>query len=597
MKIAESFQTQIEEKIDPVIKVGEVQDEGKLAAEIGSYVVTPLIEGYTDEFLEHFTDTFRRDTTEIGIWISGYFGSGKSHLAKILALLAENRMLKGQSAAKRFEARVSTSSNRYGSIVRNLPLLGNCDTRVLAFNLNTLVDDKGTSLPRLLISQYYQWHGYSSNVLYARVIERELDRRGKLNALHGEVAKLAGRPWSDVQRNPGFYAAHLYRAASNLVPDVFAAPQDVATALKNADRGELYNTQFLIETVLEDLQLKEQATKKPCRFLFVLDESGQWIGDDGERLAQLQALVEEAAVKGRGKIWIFVTTHEDLGSLYLNARALVADMKKIEGRFRFKFPLTTENIELVLEDRILRKKIAGADVVRKAYDAAPGVIRGLGELANVDGRQLPSCDADRFVAFYPFFPYQVHLIPEIVKGLRSKGGRTEALSGSTRTMLAITQDILRTGRRDYLNREVGEIVSFDEVYYNLSGEGEVSSDIRKELSQIEKVVPGASARTRHIAEVLFLVDELKYIPRTIDNISRFLAESTSDDLPTLRAPIEPELERLIKARTVTRIGEEYEFLTGERRSFEDEVATVEAMERRFLQIRGGAQACARPRVQ
>ena len=99
MKLAEIFETRIEEKIDPVIKVSEVQDEAKLASEIGAYVVTPLIERYIDDFLEHFTDTFRRDTTEIGAWISGYFGSGKSHLSKILALLAEDRTLNGHTAA------------------------------------------------------------------------------------------------------------------------------------------------------------------------------------------------------------------------------------------------------------------------------------------------------------------------------------------------------------------------------------------------------------------------------------------------------------------------------------------------------------------
>ena len=106
MKIAEIFETRIADKIDPVIKVGEVQNEAKLASEIGAYVVTPTIEKYVDEFLEHYTDTFRLRTTEIGAWISGYFGSGKSHLAKVLALLTENRTLQGHTASKRFEGRV-----------------------------------------------------------------------------------------------------------------------------------------------------------------------------------------------------------------------------------------------------------------------------------------------------------------------------------------------------------------------------------------------------------------------------------------------------------------------------------------------------------
>jgi hypothetical protein len=179
MKLADIFETRIEEKIDPVIKVGEVQDEAKLASEVGAYVVTPTIEKYVDEFLEHYTDSFRLQTTEIGAWISGYFGSGKSHLAKILALLAENRSLQGHAAARRFEARVPLMAPRRASIQRNLGRVDQCSTLVLAFNLNTLVDSKTTPLPRLLLSQYYQSRGYSSNLLYARVIEQEIDRRGK----------------------------------------------------------------------------------------------------------------------------------------------------------------------------------------------------------------------------------------------------------------------------------------------------------------------------------------------------------------------------------------------------------------------------------
>src|SRR5579875_3420785 len=133
MKIAEIFETAVEEKIDPVIKVGDLQDEQKLADEIGCYVVTPFIEKCIDDFLDHYTDSFRKDTEEIGVWISGYFGSGKSHLSKILALLVENRILKGQTAAKRFEARIPADAPRRGSILRNLAQLPSCDSKVLAF--------------------------------------------------------------------------------------------------------------------------------------------------------------------------------------------------------------------------------------------------------------------------------------------------------------------------------------------------------------------------------------------------------------------------------------------------------------------------------
>jgi len=576
MKIADLFETRVEEKIEPVIKVGERGDEHKLASEIGSYVVTPMIESYLDDMLEHYTDTFLNKTTEIGIWISGYFGSGKSHFAKILSLLAGNPILEGVPASKRFESRVPHDAPRRASILRSLSRVGSCETNVLAFNLNTLADSRSRPLPVLLLSQYYLSCHYCANWIYARVIEAELDKQGKLAALHAAAESFAGKSWAQIQGNPAHYRIPLYKAASAVAPGLFPGPDDVAQSLRETERGELPNIRFLVDTILADLNEREKKTKKQQRLLLVLDESGQWIEDDQGRLSQLQALVEEVAIKGQGKLWLIVTTHGDMGSIYKEARALEGDMKKIEGRFRFKPALTTENIELVLEDRLFKKTVAGRKEIEDLYESrGSGLLRGLGELANVTSRTLPACTKEKFATYYPFFPYQVHLIPEIVKTLRSKGGRGEQMSGSTRTLLAITQDILRAGRRKYLDEGLGVLVSFDELYNNLSGEGEISPDIRVELSRIKETVPGATPLTARVAEVLYLVREVPFIPRTKDNIARLLVETVDDDLTTVLARVEPELARLISAVLVARIGEEYEFLTREKRSFEEEVTTIE----------------------
>ena len=422
MKIADFFETRVEEKIEPVIKVGERGDEHKLAGEIGSYVVTPMIEAFLDDMLEHYTDTFLNKTTEIGIWISGYFGSGKSHFAKILSLLAGNPVSEGVPASKRFESRVPHDAPA-ASLHSSQPVpVGNCETNVLAFNLNTLADSRNRPLPALLLSQYYLSCGYSANLIYARVIEAELDKQGKLSALHSAVEKRAKKPWADIQKNLSFYRTHLYNAACEVAPEVFSSPQDVDQSLKEAERGELHNVAFLVDTILFDLKERERKTKKQQRLLLVLDESGQWIEDDQGRLSQLQALVEEAAIKGQGKLWIIVTTHGDMGSIYKEARAIEGDMKKIEGRFRFKPALTTENIELVLEDRLFKKTIAGRQQIENLYETrGSGLLRGLGELANVTSRTLPACTKEKFATYYPFFPYQVHLIPEIVKRSGPRG--------------------------------------------------------------------------------------------------------------------------------------------------------------------------------
>jgi len=198
MKISELFETRIEEKIEPVIKVGERDNEHKLASEIGSYVVTPLIEKHLDDFLEHYTDTFLTKTTEIGVWISGYFGSGKSHLAKIMALLLENRNLESVTTCERFSARLPFDAPCRNSIQRSLKRMTQCNTNVMAFNMNSITDGKSRPLPELLLSQYYIARGYSGNLIYARVIEAELDKQGKLEQLHRAVEERAKKPWNEI---------------------------------------------------------------------------------------------------------------------------------------------------------------------------------------------------------------------------------------------------------------------------------------------------------------------------------------------------------------------------------------------------------------
>ncbi len=573
MFIKEIFETKIEEKIDPVIKVGERENEQKLAAEIGNFVVTPAIEQILEEVLEHYTDTILSTTDETGVWISGYFGSGKSHLAKIISLLIENRSLDGVPATERFKSRIPASSARHDALIRHLSRISQCKTNVLAFNLNTLIGSKDTPLSLVLLNQYYISKGYSSNHIFAKVIETELDKLGKLDALHSTAERLINKPWKDIQKNPGFYRKKLYAAVCEVAPDNFSTTDEVDAALKNAENGDLYNIQFLVSTLLSDLKAQEMKEMKPCRLMLVMDETGQWIGDDGDRLHLLQAFVEEAGSRGQGKIWVTVTTHEDMSSIIRNAKGLKTDMKKIEARFRFKISLTTENIERVLEDRLLKKNVAGKKEIAAVYQANAGVLRGIGQLEDTL-QKLLDCTPESFEKFYPFFPYHIHLIPDIVKSLRSAGGRGEQLSGSTRTLLAITQDIITIGRRKYLKAPVGDMVSFDEVYDNLKGQ-EVNPDVRKELSRITERVSGATELTQRVAEVLYLIREIDYIPKTSQNLARLLVERTDDDVAAIVRKITPELEKLQKAKIVARIGDDYEFLTKEGRNFEEEV--IEAM--------------------
>lgn len=579
MKVGDLFEKKVSVRIDPVVKVGDVYDEKKLAEELRSYVVTPSIEEYLESIFDHYTDTIRTETQEIGVWISGYFGSGKSYLAKVMSQVLENRVLMGEPASQHFQTRIPVDSVHRGGIERSLSRLEQLDTSVMGFNLLTLSGADNTTLARMLLTEYYAQKGYTRNVIFARVIEAELDRLGRLGDFRAAVERESGKAWADISANPNFNKRALYAGAVAVAPESFPTPEDVDAALKGAHAGEIYNTQFLIETIRADIKRRESETGRPQRFMFVLDEFGFWAGTDTGRLGELEALVEEAAEKTKGSIWICITTHGDMGSVIAEARMNEADQKKITSRFRFKPALTTENIELVLEDRLFKKTAAGRAELEGIYGQTSGTMRAVGEPSDTS-RVLQNCTAERFATYYPFLPYQIDLIPEVVKSLRSKGGRGEQLSGSTRTLLAVVQDIMRSGHRSYLDESVGVLVSFDEVFHNLAGEGEVQPQIRDDVRRIVDVVPDATDATQRVAQCLYLIGHLEFVPSTIDNISRMMVESTDDSVASIRTRVEPEVLKLIGARLAVKNGDEYEFLTGEVRTFEDEVASAQGDLRR-----------------
>ena len=559
MRVGQAFEVPVEQPIDPVVK-------------LGATVVTPLWEGYLDELLHAYVQSFDRPTSHVGIWISGYFGAGKSHLAKVILLALANRRLGARPAAELLLERVAPSARRRGRLGASVARLGEVSTATLALNLAEAAG-RSHSLGELLLGAYYRSRGYGDNLLYARVIEAELDRRGKLAELHGAVAACAGRAWSEIRGNLSFYSEALCRAASELVPERFSSPEQVARALGEAESGELRDVGVFVRTALDDLERLERAGGRRQRLLVLLDEAGAWIGSDGARLGELGALCEQLASQGRGRAWLGVVTHGDLETVERRADVATADAKTIESRFHFRFGLTTENLGLVLEQRLLRKTPAAEQELRRIYAERGGALRELGELGGAT-RPLPACDAARFVSHYPLLPYHAQLVPEIVRALRARAGRGAALGPSSRTLLGVVQDVLRAGRRPHLELELGALVGLDEICANLLASGELGPDAGRELERVRELAPQAGELGSRVAEILLLLDYARFVPRSEENVARLLGRSIDDDVPTLHAALRAALVPLERAGLVARVGGELELVTGEARVLEAELAAM-----------------------
>jgi hypothetical protein len=570
MKVGELFLADIGRDINPVIKVGDYA-EAELQNELEDYVVTDVIERYLLDFLDHYTDTRQKQTDRVGVWISGYVGSGKSHFAKLLGLLAANPTVVGRSAIERFRPRLATA-HQAREIERHLYEVATfLQTEVVSFQIDAVaIKGQQDDICSILYRQFLAHRGLSMDLKIALLIEEPLIERGALDSYRDAVRELAGKPWEDVRQRPLLYWDEIFRALTRTLPDRF---RDAAAAQEAYDRTPVQPT---FQQLAKDLtayvdRQQAQHRDREVRLLFVIDELGQFVADSGPRILDIQTFAEEIATHGKGKVWLVVTSHESMHDVVKNAREFRGDIKKLEGRFAKRYTMTIENIEQVLEERLFKKSKTGEDALREIYRRRGGSLKDAGELIKVD-RALPACDEPKFAACYPFLPYQLILIPDALHGLRVAGGRGEALTGAHRSLLGITQGILQ--HQGYARAEVGRVVALDEVYAEIE-DSEIPSEVRRELSSVAERVTDQAFPLERVLRALYLLQQIPYAPRTLDNLARLLVSSVDGDFPVLHSQVEAGLEQLIAARYVAKTGDQYEYLSGERKRIEEEIADEE----------------------
>src|ERR1019366_5149414 len=171
------------------------------------------------------------------------------------------------------------------------------------------------------------------------------------------------------------------------------------------------------------------------------------------RIMQVQALVESASTLGAGRVWIAVTAHGDIQALKQNVQQ--EDYAKINQRFICKCKLSNEDINTVVQQRLLRKKMPAASLLRERFQQNSGDLYDLGALKETQ-RVYPLPDAESFALHYPYMPWTVAVIPDVTKGIAQTAGRGEELTGSSRTMIAVVQGgILEVP--GFLNKPIGTL--------------------------------------------------------------------------------------------------------------------------------------------
>lgn len=555
MTIKTIFNKPVDRPIEGVIKA---DDEASLRLEIEEYVLTNEVE----KRLESFLDAYNNYEGANGVWVSGFFGSGKSHLLKMLALLLENRQIDGASALDLFLPKCGDNEILRGDLKRAVAI----PSKSILFNIDQKADViSKTQIDALLavfVKVFDEMCGYYGKQGHIAQFERDLDSRGLYDQFKSAYESIAGRTWQKGREQALLEAKNIAKAYAQ------ATGGDEASAMGILDK---YRSQYRvsIEDFAEQVHAYIERQSPDFRLNFFVDEVGQYIAENVKLMTNLQTIAESLATKCRGRAWIIVTAQEDMGTVVGEmGKQQGNDFSKIQARFANRMKLTSADVAEVIQKRLLMKTEEGVRLLSDIYHAQSNNFKTLFDFADGSQTYRNYQDRDHFIHSYPFIPYQFALFQSAIQNL-SQHNAFEGKHSSVgeRSMLGVFQQVaIQIG-----DHEIGQLATFDLMFEGIRTA--LKSNIQRAIIQAENHLDGPFAI--RLLKTLFLVKYVKEFKPTVRNLCVLMLDGFNQDLPALRKRVEEALSLLEQQTYVQRNGELYEYLTDEEKDVEQEIKSTE----------------------
>ena len=554
MLLKEIFHKPVDRNIEGVIKA---DDEASLRLEMDEYVITREVKNRLDNFL----DAYNNYQGANGVWISGFFGSGKSHLLKMLALVLENRKVEGEDSADLFISKTTFKDNKI--LLEDLKKAVSIPSTSILFNIDQKADviskDQTDALLAVFVKVFDEECGYFGKQPHVAKLERDLDSEGLLDAFKNKFRENSSKEWEWARQRTIRMTSHVDEAYNAVTG------QSVSQIL------DKYRSDYRlsIEDFAEQVQAYINSKGSDFRLNFYVDEAGQYIADNVKLMTNLQTIAESLATKCKGRSWIIVTAQEDMDSVVGEfGKQESNDFSKIQARFANRMKLTSQDVAEVIQKRLLSKNEIGINELSVLYYDQVNNFKTLFDFADGSQTYRNFQDKEHFIHSYPFIPYQFALFQSAIQSL-SQHSTFEGKHSSVgeRSMLGVFQQVA-IHIADY---QLGQIATFDLMFEGVRTA--LKSQIQKAVIQAENHLDNAFAV--RILKALLLIKYVKEFKATARNLCVLMLDRFDQDLPELRKNVEEALNLLEQQTYVQRNGEEYAYLTDEEKDVEVEIKHTE----------------------
>ena len=571
MQIRDLFLKPIDRPINGVIKADQ-RDAASIWQELDEYVLTTQLVGYFRKFFDAYLAAADNPNDPVlaarmGVWVSGFFGSGKSHFIKILSYLLENLEAHDpvtgatRRAASFFDANKIKDPMLLADVQR--ATRGSAD--VMLFNIDAKATGKSERdvILQVFLRVFNERLGYSEEPHIAQ-LERHLVAQGAYDTFQAEFLARKGSAWRAERDSVDFLRDDV---VASLAVALGMSEESAAAWFDNARDSYKISIEGLATLIRDYLETRPAGH----RVVFLVDEIGQFIGANTQLMLTLQTITEQLGTLCKGRAWVIVTSQEDIDAALGDAnKARSQDFSKIQGRFHTRLSLASSNTDEVIGERLLAKTEDAHRALRGVFERQGDIINNqiafVGATMSLRGYR----DAAEFVAMYPYAPYQVALLQKVFDSIRRVGATGKHLARGERSLL----DAFQSATRRNETRGIDALVPLQDFYPSI--ESFLDTSVKRAIDQAGDnralQLPGDLDLLKALFLIRYVAEVLK---PTLDNLATLSLDRIDADKLALKRRLQASLERLEAEKLVSRNGDQWFFLTNEERDVAREIGHVE----------------------
>jgi len=555
----------LDRKIEEIIQVDQA-DEQSVHDEITEYIATDSIRDQYHHLLKAIAEAPADPHESIGVWVSGFFGSGKSSFAKNLGYALQNREVLGSNFAELFKQRLEDEriSDLLDLINAKTP------TEVILFEVAKEADTRKVTqrIAELMYTVLLRELGYAEDFDIAE-LEIELEAEGKLPEFVSTCKTLLDKDWETVRAG----AQKISRASAilhQLDPTTYPSADSWSHTQRNRDAS------ISVSKVVERTFELWERRRKGKALVFIIDEVGQHVARSGDKIEDLRATIEEFGKVGKNLLkarkisapcWIVVTSQEKLDEVVAAIDSKQIDLAKLQDRFYYRVDLAPSDIREVATRRVLAKKPEAEDRLKKMFAENQGQLNAALRLERTT--RPTDINENNFVHFYPYPPHYIDLCIGIMSGIRLQPGAPRHYGGSNRTIIKQAYEMLVSDRTAFAKKPIGALVTLDKVFELV--EGNLSNEKRTDIHQIAerfKDDPEDQGWALRVAKAVCLLEFIRDLPRTEANLAAVLVDEVGKATPL--SEVEAALKRLDAAKFIRNTEEGWKLQTAQEKNWTNE---------------------------